>query len=383
MLKINGLIAFLVLGLSACGGGSGGSSTPAPVIKNGVFKDSNVSGLSFVSGAQKGKTDTNGKFTYEEGKDVAFSIGKVELGSAIGRSVMTPLDLFANGKIATTEVVNRVRFLMMLDKDNTPNNGIEISTKVQAKANDWNVVDFAATDFLGEVNSIIVDASVEDGVSHSLPGTQAAITHLKTTLLCSFAGAFMGNYTGTETGNTALMVDPVTGEVSGSSYNPTNQVSVEVKSITEIDYDNNLQFETTEDSAKQFTGKLNSTDEMQGTWVDVSNAQSTGAFTGSRLGGASSAVYRYTVAFTGGDKGLFTFDIAANDKVTGTSFSVSTKKESALTGTLLNNVLKVTAVDGSEINGLVDETTLAISGVWSNVSALEAGNFTGGGCKLN
>lgn len=383
MLKINGLIAISLFGLSACGGGSGGSTTPAPVILSGVFKDSNVTGLSYVSGAQKGITDLKGKFAYEDGKDVAFSIGKVELGSAVGQAVMTPLDLVANGQVATTEVVNRVRFLMMLDKDNTPSNGIEISKKVQTKAIDWSAVDFSAADFLGEVSSIIVDASVEDGVSHSLPDAQAAMTHLKTTLLCSFAGAYVGEYSGTETGNIALMVDPVMGNVLGSSYNLENQVSVVVNSVTEIDYDNNLEFESSEDSSKKFTGKLDSTDKLQGTWVNTSNAQSTGDFSASRLGGISTAVYRYSASFTGGDKGLYTFDVAADNKVSGTSYSVSSKKESALTGTLLNNVLKVTTADGTEIDGIVDETTLAMSGVWSNVSALEAGNFTGGGCKLN
>ena len=237
--------------------------------------------------------------------------------------------------------------------------------------------------FSGEVSSIIVDASVEDGVSHSLPDAQAAMTHLKTTLLCSFAGAYVGEYSGTETGNIALMVDPVMGNVLGSSYNLENQVSVVVNSVTEIDYDNNLEFESSEDSSKKFTGKLDSTDKLQGTWVNTSNAQSTGDFSASRLGGISTAVYRYSASFTGGDKGLYTFDVAADNKVSGTSYSVSSKKESALTGTLLNNVLKVTTADGTEIDGIVDETTLAMSGVWSNVSALEAGNFTGGGCKLN
>jgi hypothetical protein len=179
------------------------------------------------------------------------------------------------------------------------------------------------------------------------------------------------------------MVDPVMGNVLGSSYNLENQVSVVVNSVTEIDYDNNLEFESSEDSSKKFTGKLDSTDKLQGTWVNTSNAQSTGDFSASRLGGISTAVYRYSASFTGGDKGLYTFDVAADNKVSGTSYSVSSKKESALTGTLLNNVLKVTTADGPEIDGIVDETTLAMSGVWSNVSALEAGNFTGGGCKLN
>ena len=60
MYKINGLIAVSLLGLTACGGGgSGGSSV---TVNNGVFKDSNVSGLTYESGDQKGVTNKRRRF---------------------------------------------------------------------------------------------------------------------------------------------------------------------------------------------------------------------------------------------------------------------------------------------------------------------------------
>lgn len=368
--------------LSACGGG-GSSGGSAPTIKQGVFKDSNVSGLSFVSGEQTGKTDLDGVFNYEAGKDVAFSLGGVELGSGAGKAVMTPLDLVPNAKVGNTEVINRVRFLMMLDKDNNPSNGIEISEKVQTKAADWGPVDFSKDDFLNEVSDIIVDASVEDDIAHNLPDKEDASTHLKTTLLCSYAGAYKGTYSGDESGRLALVVDPVTGGVMGSSYNTTDQISAEIESVNEIDYDNDLDFESAEDSAKLFAGKLDSTETMQGTWSNQSNEQQTGSFNAGRIGGASNAVYRYTVAYTGGDLGLMTFDINADNKVTGLIYSVIDDEESILSGKLTDNSLTVTTQNGSEINGLVEENTLLMTGVWANVSNLTAGNFNGGGCKLN
>ena len=387
MFKNNRLIVLItvsLLGLAACGGGSGGGSSTTVVKKDGVFKDSNVFGLSYVSGGQSGLTDMAGAFIYEEGKDASFSVGKVDLGSGVGKTVMTPIDLVTNGTLASAEVINKVRFLMMLDKDNTPSNGIEISQKVQAKAESWGAVDFAATDFpTQDVNRIVTEASVEDAVVHELPDAVAAATHLKTTLLCANAGAYVGSYEGTEAGNVALVVNPVTGEVDGSSYYPGNEVSVEISSTTALDYDMGLEFVSAEDSAKTFSGKLNSTESASGTWENSADTTQKGTFSAERLGGKSDAVYRYTVPFTGGDKGLFTFDVDKSNNVTGTTYSVSTKEESAITGKLVDNKLTAQSADGTEIDGVLDEETLSLSGVWSNVTALEAGSYIGGGCRLN
>ena len=384
MYKINGLIAISMLGLVACGGGSGGGSSSV-VVNNGVFKDSNVSGLAYESGGQKGITDLKGGFKFEEGADVSFNIGGVSLGSGKGKSVMTPLDLVDGGQLMTPEVINKVRFLMMLDKDNMPSNGIEISAKVQEKAKSWILVDFAAVGFpTQDVNRIVTEASVADAVVHELPAADAATAHLKTTLLCANAGAYVGSYAGTGEGNIALMVNPITGEVNGSSYNSTNQVSVEIKNTTALDYDMDLEFIGSEDSGKVFSGKLNSTEEISGSWENSNDEADKGTFLADRLGGVSNAVYRYTVAYIGSDKGLITLDVDSANKVTGTIYSVSTKKESAIkTGSLLDNTLTAKTVDGTNINGDLDADTLSLSGVWSNVSALEAGTYTGGGCRLN
>ena len=384
MYKINGLIAISMLGLVACGGGSGGGSSSV-VVNNGVFKDSNVSGLAYESGGQKGITDLKGGFKFEEGADVSFNIGGVSLGSGKGKSVMTPLDLVDGGQLMTPEVINKVRFLMMLDKDNMPSNGIEISAKVQEKAKSWILVDFAAVGFpTQDVNRIVTEASVADAVVHELPAADAATAHLKTTLLCANAGAYVGSYAGTGEGNIALTVNPITGEVNGSSYNSTNQVSVEIKNTTALDYDMDLEFIGSEDSGKVFSGKLNSTEEISGSWENSNDEADKGTFLADRLGGVSNAVYRYTVAYIGSDKGLITLDVDSANKVTGTIYSVSTKKESAIkTGSLLDNTLTAKTVDGTNINGDLDADTLSLSGVWSNVSALEAGTYTGGGCRLN
>ena len=381
MYKINGLMVVSLLGLSACGGSGGGSST---VVANGVFKDSNVHGLAYKSGNQTGTTDVNGVFKYEEDEDVTFSIGALEIGTGKGKAVMTPLDLVEDGKLATPEVINKARFLMMLDKDNMPSNGIEISKKVQDVAKEWETVDFASEDFpTQEVNRIITEASVEDGVVHELPDADAASSHLRTTLLCANAGAFVGDYEGTENGNVALMVNPVTGEVNGSSFNSENEVSAEISNTTALDYDADLQFVSDDDVGKRYSGMVDSSEKVSGEWSSSLDISEKGNFDLDRLGGASNAVYRYTVAFAGSDKGLFTFDVDKGYNITGTTYSVSTKEESTIKGKLVNDVLTATSDDGTKIDGTLDPDTLSLNGVWSNVGALQAGSYAGAGCRLN
>ncbi len=385
-LKLSSLIAVSLLGLNACGGGSSKSSFEAPKVLSGVFKDSNVSGLAFESRGEKGITDEKGAFTYEDKRDVTFSIGGVEIGSGVGKAVMTPIDLVANGSLTNPEVVNKIRFLMMLDKDNKPSNGIQISEKVQEKAKTWTSVDFKGGVFPSEnVQTIRNEATVEDGVAHSIPESDVAIAHLKTTLLCANAGAYAGSYTGTKSGKLALMVDPVTGEVRGSAYDPDAKVSSEVTSIVALDYDKKLDFQSSEASTGLFSGTVISTEVLSGTWRGINGFEvRSGDFSTTRIGGKSDAVYRYTASFNGDDKGIYTFDVDDSNNVTGTRYSVSTQKEEEVSGEISDsNKLTVTTNDGDELTGFIVEDTLAISGVWINDEKTSNGNFDGGGCRLN
>lgn len=386
MFKVNGLVAFSLIGLTACGGGSGGGGN-RPVIADGVFKDSNVSGLTYESGSQNGVTNTLGAFRYEEGSQVSFNIGGVSLGSGLGQAVMTPLNLVENGLLATPEVINRARFLLMLDSDNESNNGIEISREVQEIADDWEQVDFAGADFPNQaLNAIIVDASVADDISHSLPDVDTATAHLRSTLLCASAGAFEGTYTGTEGGNIVLVLDPVTGQVNGSSFNPANEVSVEINNTQAIDSDVGLSFVSTEDSAKEFTGILQTSNEVDGTWINISDDAMSGAFSATRFGSQSDTIERYIASFTGDDKGAFTFNVSTNNTLSGVVYNVSTGEENSLSGRINDDNNQLTAISdaGDEITGFIDPVTLAFtSGVWINGQQQSSGNFAGGGCRLN
>ena len=109
---------FVLLGLSACGGGSS-STTPDAITATGKFIDAPVEGLKYVSGGHNGFTGASGEFTYEVGQSVTFSVGGVVVGQALGANVVTPIDLVktvaASGTsvtASTPEVVQIAQFLL-------------------------------------------------------------------------------------------------------------------------------------------------------------------------------------------------------------------------------------------------------------------------------
>ena len=119
------------LGFVSCGGS--GSDTTSTTTQTGQFIDSPVANLEYqTSSGITGKTDSNGYFKYKPGDTVTFKVGKVVIGEAEGQKLVTPLDLVV-GENATendTAIQEKVKlisaFLISLDSDGDPNNGIEI-----------------------------------------------------------------------------------------------------------------------------------------------------------------------------------------------------------------------------------------------------------------
>lgn len=161
----------------------------------GVFRGETVSGLGYESGTHRGVTGSSGEFTYEVGRGIAFSVGAVSIGKLpTAQAFVTPVDLVPGGTGSSNHVLNVVRFLMMLDQDGNPNNGIQISAAVTAAAASWSPVDFETTDLPTTLASLIQQASAADGVSHRLPDATTAQASLRTGFYCARAGAYIGTY---------------------------------------------------------------------------------------------------------------------------------------------------------------------------------------------
>ncbi len=387
------IISLLALGVTACGGGGGGSKVK---VYSGVFKDSNVQGLHYASGGQEGTTGKNGEFKYEENSDVSFSVGGVNLGSAKAKNVMTPKDLVKNGKVDTPEVLNRVRFLMMLDKDNNPANGIEISKKVQQKAKSWGAINFKSVPFpTSKAFDMAIDATAADGEAHKFPTSDEAKTHftstletIKTTERCSDAGAFTGTYNGSESGNIALILDPSTGDIKGTLFNTDksgNFVPSLISKTTSINYDTqSRKFVSLSASGIKLSGQLTGSNVLEGTWVNKDDSKKKGTFIAKRTGGNGGASYRYNAIFKGNsdnDLGVLAIDKDSSNRLTGKTYDVKTGKEANITGKESSaQFSNAKTDDGSKISGFISKTSL--SGTILEKSGATS-SFTGNGCKLN
>lgn len=369
--------------LTACGGGGGGSSTTSTA--TGYFKDSNTQGVRYVSGSQSGVTGADGSFTYEVGNSVSFSVGAVSLGSvATGKSVVTPVDLVASGSTTNQAVQNLTRFLMMLDSDGNPANGITISPALQTAAAGWSAVNFNQTEttFNSAVATIVTAAGTTDGRAASLPTAIAAQTHVEGTLRCVRSGGFKGTYGGGDTGKFGVLVDAGTGMVTGLGYSNSAASMFTITGTTPVSLDQTAGFTSGVVSlGATYTGTMTSPNAVSGTW---SSSTANGTFSGARVGGVLNAKYRFTGKFQGGTTayGLYTFDIDGSNNVTGLAYNVPDDSFSNLSGTVSGTTLSGTISTGGTFTATINLATGTVSSAtWS--SPPSSGTFTASGCQLN
>lgn len=162
---------------------------------SGQFLDSVVTNLDYRTATQTGTTDGAGRFSYREGETVTFSIGGVILGTAKGQPIITPVNLITNGSSSTPAVQNIARFLLALDGDDNPRNGINLSSDLKTAAAEWGEVDFSAADFATEVGALLDAAGSVEGRTVTLPSASEARYHLEQTIYCAYGGAFSGTFT--------------------------------------------------------------------------------------------------------------------------------------------------------------------------------------------
>lgn len=376
----------LTIILTACGGGSGGDgSASGPTTATGFLKDSSVQGLSYASGEQSGTTGADGSFTYTIGQTVTFTLGGITIGSAMGSPTVTPVDFVASGSTNNTNVLNIVRFLMMLDTDQDPTNGISISPAVIASAASWVQPDFASGTFVSDttVTDIVAAVASADSKAAALPTAGAAQTHVESTILCAYSGAFAGRFSGDDTGNFGFLVDASTGLVLGVGYSNTlsNYFIAGGTGTTALSLDTNHSFTTgVVSTGTSYTGAFSDSNTLSGTW---NNTGVSGTFNGTRIGGSSAAKYRFTGYYQGTDAGLFTVDIDASNNITGLAYSVVYDLADTLKGTISGSTLSVTGNGGAAISGTINLAAGTISGgTWNNTRTGDFGTYAGGGCEL-
>src|SRR5690606_13859387 len=119
---------------SGCFDGSSSSSSRSQV-QTGTFVDSPVAGLDYEGDRTRAsRTDEAGRFEYRRGEALRFAIGELELGSATGAEVLTPLSITADATDAQDQrVTNKLILLQTLDADGDLNNGIQITDAIRSR----------------------------------------------------------------------------------------------------------------------------------------------------------------------------------------------------------------------------------------------------------
>lgn len=361
-----GVLPVGIIGLAsiiATGGGGGGNDIapsnnpppppPPPPVQTGVFKDLDVSGLAFSSGAESGVTDAGGRYTCETGALVFFDLGSVALGSTECSTLATPNQLAADNATFDLERANIARFIQMLDKDGDPDNGIEISDLVRQAADNWAQVDFLTANLDADLVTIIADAASVDGTPHSLPTEQQALAHLDETLECAYAGAYAGTHSGTSSGAAGMVIGwggPGLGYLPLSfeweAFDSTTEVeqfggggsSITIRQLPEIDH-----------SDPSFAGPImaqfTTPDSIDGTW-DGGTVQFT------RIGGDDGSEYRlvgkaenFSVADRAAAYISVNFD---GTSLSGQAFEVFGGTTYTVTGALAGSTVSLSATGGGE-----------------------------------
>lgn len=191
--------AAAVLVLTGCGGsgGSGGGSGSEP--HSARFVDNAVTGLHYICNqAQDPKTTgAQGGLECPQGATVRFLVGDIELGETVlndNTLFITPANLADEGADETDNTVTNIgRFLISLDVDQNPDNGIQIdpaSHQQLGLAIDFNQTPAAFTTAVASTLEMLT-AGLPDG-PFALVSPQRARDHLIVGLHLTNAGFYSG-----------------------------------------------------------------------------------------------------------------------------------------------------------------------------------------------
>ncbi len=175
------LISSLIL--SACGGGGGsGSSSPAQspssqTSHTGYVIDGPVKGLRYTrNNSFESITPADGSFRFVPSETVRFYVGSIPLGTiatSTSTAFVTPRQLANNNETAR---INIGRFLITLDADRDPTNGIQLNAAVVQAAEKFSgTVDFR--NFDGSVLAEFARTANNDG-ARELVSKEVAKAHI-------------------------------------------------------------------------------------------------------------------------------------------------------------------------------------------------------------
>jgi hypothetical protein len=282
-------MVLMVLGmivLISCGGGGGASSEGGGQKGNSPiaaqFVDSYVQGLQYKTATQNGTTNANGTFYYLSGETVSFYVGDILIGSMLvnGKEIITPFDLVPGAKNIDDPVIgNILRFLITLDDNSNPDDGINILPDVSALAMGLSL-DFTMTTGFDAAASTIL-STITGGAKTALVDYSVVQTHFTNTLVAYLEGDYSGTYTGSgDNGSWTIAIDAL-GNITGTS---TSSTTIEIINLTGT-LNDNASFTLSGTSGAvtiTYEGQFDYFGAVSGTWSDTINS---GVFSNSNTGG--------------------------------------------------------------------------------------------------
>jgi len=172
-----GAIAVAVTLVVGCGGSSGTpTATTSPL--TGFFIDSPVQGLTYTTATQSGTTSADGGFKYLAGETVTLKLYGLTISSPLGYTYLTPFDL-SDSSVDPNYSINLIRFLLAVDEDSNPSNGIKLPAFSGTLDVNFNksIRDFEA-DSDGKINSFLS----ANANGRSLASVQTAVSHFNSSL---------------------------------------------------------------------------------------------------------------------------------------------------------------------------------------------------------
>ncbi|MBV1921908.1 MAG: hypothetical protein KUG73_14615 [Pseudomonadales bacterium] len=166
MNKFSLSILFSSILLATAGCGSSGSSSSSGTGSNSNSESTQpettepesrsgkllgLSGFSYESGSEQGTTSDDGQFQYRTDQEVTFSLGGIVLGSTTPKDYITLDDIVGDHPDALS---NLQRFLVTVDYDLSPMNGIVVTPAIHTAATEAN----ASLNFNQSSESFIVEA---------------------------------------------------------------------------------------------------------------------------------------------------------------------------------------------------------------------------------
>ena len=171
------ILSTVAIGISLAGCGSSSSTDNTTT---GYFIDAGVQNAHYkTSSGREGVTNSQGEFKYKAGESVTFSLGKLQLGTAVPSTdgLITPNNLSDQNNT----VVLMLQTLQSLDSDDNLSNGITISQKTIDKLNELST-DTSFADLnestLMTLNSTYALNLDKDGDGHLKVNATEAIDHM-------------------------------------------------------------------------------------------------------------------------------------------------------------------------------------------------------------